>query len=224
MNQSIKTQQHGPQAIENERQHQRHLIQRRRNTLRAATIQQQSLALQRQLSRVPGLHNASKIGLYMASNGELSAQALIQSDRHCFTPKITNRKQRTMTFHRQTSATKNLHKADFGILAPTSKQSVRARSLDIIIMPLLAFNQQGDRMGMGAGFYDRYLAFKATHIFKKPVLVGIGYDWQQWEQLTPQTWDIACDWIATPRRLINCKIARHQKLATRCLKHSKLKG
>ncbi|NRA41253.1 MAG: 5-formyltetrahydrofolate cyclo-ligase [Pseudomonadales bacterium] len=221
MNQSTTTQQQGPLALENERQCQRHLIQRRRHRLRAATIQQQSLAVQRQLSRVPGLHNASKIGLYMPSNGELSALALIQTGRHCFIPKIINRKQRTMRLYRQTSATKNLRTDAFDILAPTSKQSVRARSLDVLIMPLVAFNQQGDRMGMGAGFYDRYLAFKAARIFNKPVLVGIGYDWQQWEQLAPQTWDIACDWIATPTRLINCKITRHLKLATRCSKNSK---
>jgi 5-formyltetrahydrofolate cyclo-ligase len=66
-----------------------------------------------------------------------------------------------------------------------------ARWLDLVVMPLLAFDAHGTRMGMGGGFYDRTFAFKKRHIaMQRPRLTGFAYSFQQREKLLRQAWDI----------------------------------
>ena len=94
----------------------------------------------------------------------------------------------------------------FGIpepLAP-SRSLIDARQLDLILMPLVGFDQQGNRLGMGGGFYDRTLAFmhhrKAWH---RPKLVGLAHALQQVDSLEPSSWDVPLDGVATDKQLFN---------------------
>lgn len=76
-----------------------------------------------------------------------------------------------------------------------------ARSLDLVVMPLLAFDTAGSRLGMGGGFYDRSFAFKrrSGKRSNKPHLTGIAYQFQQAEALNRQTWDVPLDAISTEK-------------------------
>lgn len=77
--------------------------------------------------------------------------------------------------------------------------------LDLVLMPLLGFDRNGNRLGSGAGFYDRSFAFLRTADRPaKPVLVGIGYHFQEVSNLVAEPWDVAMDFIATDRELIAC--------------------
>ncbi len=68
-------------------------------------------------------------------------------------------------------------------------------------MPLLGFDAEGNRLGMGGGYYDRSFAFKQSHI-NTPILLGFAYDFQQVDTLTPEPWDIRLDIIATENHLV----------------------
>lgn len=73
--------------------------------------------------------------------------------------------------------------------------------LDVVITPLVGVDPQGNRIGMGGGFYDRTFAFKKEKQ-KKPLLVAFAYDFQFIEPQTPQDWDVAVDHIALQHRFI----------------------
>jgi len=85
---------------------------------------------------------------------------------------------------------------------------LRAEELDLLIMPLLGFDKNGNRLGMGGGFYDRTLSYKQENPEKKPVLMGFAYDFQEISSLQAETWDIGLDWIATESALYNAKAGK----------------
>ena len=73
-------------------------------------------------------------------------------------------------------------------------------------MPLLAFDRRGNRLGYGGGYYDRSFAFLKDQLRPtEPLLVGIAYDFQELPEIAPERWDIALDFIATDRELIDCR-------------------
>ena len=77
--------------------------------------------------------------------------------------------------------------------------------LQLVLVPLLAFDRRGNRLGMGAGFYDRSFAFlREAPRPAQPLLVGIGYHFQELPEITPQAWDVRLDFVATERELISC--------------------
>ena len=73
-----------------------------------------------------------------------------------------------------------------------------ARELDVIICPLVAVDLNGNRMGMGGGFYDTTLGYSYRSGAKKPLKIGWCYDFQVVEQLQRQPWDVPLDGLITP--------------------------
>ena len=77
---------------------------------------------------------------------------------------------------------------------------VRAQDLDLILMPLVSFDDNGNRLGMGGGFYDRSLEFLRHRTrWHKPQVFGIAYDFQRINGLTPDPWDIPLQGVITDR-------------------------
>lgn len=73
-----------------------------------------------------------------------------------------------------------------------------ASELDVIICPLVAVDLNGNRMGMGGGFYDTTLGKSYRAGAKKPLKIGWCYDFQVIEQLERQPWDVPLDGLITP--------------------------
>jgi 5-formyltetrahydrofolate cyclo-ligase len=96
----------------------------------------------------------------------------------------------------------------YGIPEPlVAQQRLRtARQLDLLIMPLLGFDAQADRLGMGGGYYDRTLAFTQRHPgIRRPYLLGVAFEVQRVERIQRRTWDIAIDAVVTERRIYRGK-------------------
>ncbi len=73
-----------------------------------------------------------------------------------------------------------------------------ARELDLILMPLVGFDDDGNRLGMGGGFYDRTLAFRhARRRWRKPMLIGVAFELQRCPPLPAEPWDVPLDGIVT---------------------------
>lgn len=73
-----------------------------------------------------------------------------------------------------------------------------ARELNVIICPLVAVDLNGNRMGMGGGFYDTTLGNSYRLGAKRPLKIGWCYDFQVVEQLAHQPWDVPLDGLITP--------------------------
>ncbi len=73
---------------------------------------------------------------------------------------------------------------------------------DILLVPLLAFDRRGWRLGYGGGFYDRTLALLRAR--KTVTAIGLGYDQQQVDAVPHLPYDQRLDWVLTPSGPIKC--------------------
>ena len=84
----------------------------------------------------------------------------------------------------------------FGIPEPSEGPLIAADALAVTLLPLLAFDDRGHRLGQGGGWYDRSFATRTTSA-PPPLLVGVGYAWQQVDALEAAAWDVLLDAAAT---------------------------
>ena len=107
-----------------------------------------------------------------------------------------------MAFHRfdQSSA---LRRNRYGILEPTQRDQIPVEQLDIVFAPLVAFDERGSRLGSGAGFYDRALRRRrrADRLWRRPRVIGVGYELQRVHELDPAPWDVPLDAVLTEKNL-----------------------
>ncbi len=95
----------------------------------------------------------------------------------------------------------------FGIPEPDiePQELVSPCDLELVLVPLLGFDRKGNRLGSGGGYYDRSFSFlQRVPRPAQPLLVGIGYHFQEMDSLSPLPWDVALDFVATDRELISC--------------------
>ncbi|MCP1363185.1 5-formyltetrahydrofolate cyclo-ligase, partial [Halomonas sp. BBD45] len=95
----------------------------------------------------------------------------------------------------------------FGIREPHTRHGAhRARqlppwALDLVLLPLVGFDDDGNRMGMGGGFYDRSFAF-VRYRRPRPRLIGVAHDCQRVERLPVASWDVPLDAIVSDARVV----------------------
>jgi len=150
------------------------------------------------------LNEASVIFSYCAFNNEISPYLLTQElSADIYLPKITNYSNSEMAFF-STEQAQTINK--YGIAEPKgNSEPIGIYESDILLMPLVGFDSQGNRLGMGAGFYDRAIE-KAKQINSKtPLLIGLAYDFQQIDTITSEVWDVPLDVILTDQRVIDPK-------------------
>jgi len=86
----------------------------------------------------------------------------------------------------------------FGILEPSVDAPVAGNAFDVILVPGLAFDQSGRRLGRGRGYYDRFLAGTSG------LRVAVCFDWQLVDTIPVEPHDLAMDAILTPSKIIIC--------------------
>lgn len=178
-----------------------------RNFRRALTAFDQhraQLALCRQFLSLPGLTRTRRVALYVASDGEIDpaqlTHHLLDLGIEVYLPWLKS-KHAELAFSRYQQGDKLMLNC-FGIAQPLPKaHRVAAEEIDILGLPLVGFTPNGNRLGMGGGFYDRALAKLRG---RGPVLVGLAHHGQQCSQLPVDPWDVPVDWLATDRQLICC--------------------
>jgi 5-formyltetrahydrofolate cyclo-ligase len=95
----------------------------------------------------------------------------------------------------------------FGIPEPdiALEHCLAPAAVELVLVPLVAFDRRGNRLGAGAGYYDRAFAFlREGERPREPLLVGVGFAFQEVEALEPAPWDVRLDFVCTERELIDC--------------------
>ena len=168
-----------------------------RQQLDAATRAGKTQRLNQHLSALEALQQCRRIAAYLASSEEVSVapsiEAAWQRGQNVFLPCI-DPEPRTMTF-RHYQHDRLLVKNRFGLLQPeNTEKSVSADDLDCALVPLVAFDDEGNRLGMGGGYYDTF--FAKTH--NRPLLIGVGFSEQHATELLPKArWDVMLDIAVT---------------------------
>jgi len=125
--------------------------------------------------------------------------------KECYLPVLTANHDKSLLFAPYAPGDPLIYNR-FGIGEPyvAARHRVKARHLDLIIVPLVAFDNKGNRLGMGGGFYDRTLGYlKTRSLWMKPRLVGIGYSLQKVNAIDSQSWDVPLTCIATEDGVID---------------------
>ncbi len=162
-----------------------------------------SNALIAQVLRHRSYRQAQHIAFYSAFDGEVDVAALLlhayNNNKHCYLPvlpKIAGQKMRFAPYH-DGLVNKLNH---FGISEPfyQARTMRAATKLDLVLMPLVGFDESGQRLGMGGGFYDRCFEFRRIRTrWRKPMLLGVGFECQKVDCLVHETWDVAMDACVT---------------------------
>lgn len=185
----------------------RQSIRQQRNQLSTAQQRQHARALARQFQGYRTFQNAQHIGAYLANNGEIDLTFLIKNlwkQRHkCYLPRLHHQQARQMDFIRYQPNSRLLPNR-FGILEPCNqKHQIALKKLDIVLVPLVAFDAYGNRLGMGGGYYDHtFRHYKQRFNRQAPKLIGVAHSFQQVAQLTAYHWDIPLDAIITEKAII----------------------
>ena len=170
----------------------RQQIRKTRANLTALQQQQAEDSITQQALALIEARNAQHIALYVSFDGEISTEKLIKTlwaqDKHVYLPVLHPFNSNHLLFLRYLPDTPML-KNKFGILEPklNVQNVLPLDELDILFTPLVAFDKQGNRLGMGGGFYDRTLQNWQNSSF---IPVGLAHQCQQVEQLPTEAWDV----------------------------------
>lgn len=162
--------------------------------LRIAAAQQ----LAARLHGVPGMPAAGFVAGYWAVDGEIALHAwqtsLPPRCTYCLPVLCDDQRLRFAPWRPGDTLVSNR----FGIPEPGVDPGslLEADALAAIVMPLVAFDAAGHRVGMGGGWYDRSLA-PVREAATRPLLVGVGYEMQRVDALMPAPWDVPLDAVCT---------------------------
>lgn len=180
----------------------RYLRQTRRN-LSAASRRQAGRQVAAHLRRHPMLQAAHHIGVYLDDFGEVPTRDVIlqlfQQGKTVYLPVIRPFDQRLVfaPITQQQYQQQRFYRHRLGMLEPRHQRGRAVTQLDVLIMPLVAVDQRGIRLGMGGGFYDRTLATAPT----RPDRMGLAYPFQHVSLLPARPWDQALDAVVTPEQI-----------------------
>ncbi|NLV97758.1 MAG: 5-formyltetrahydrofolate cyclo-ligase [Desulfovibrionales bacterium] len=149
------------------------------------------------------MQKARSILIYLPTKGEVDTYPLLEhfwgQGVHVFLPRCRDHEPGVMDVHRVRTP-EELGPGHFGLTEPNPMCTVPEENpkLDIVVVPAIAFDRQGYRLGFGGGYYDRFL----SRLMHTSTLIGLAYDFQIVEHLPQEPWDQPLDMIITPGEII----------------------
>jgi len=183
----------------------RRQLRQARRQLTPSQQRRAARALYRQLAQHPLFRRSRHIALYLPNDGEIDPRPLLleaqKRGKATYLP-VLNAWPRTRMVFQRIKPSESLRSNRFGIFEPASCPARQRRiwALDLILMPLVGFDEQGGRLGMGGGFYDRSLAYrKRRKNGHKPTLLGLAHECQKVDRLPLAAWDVSLQATVTDR-------------------------
>lgn len=174
----------------------RRLLRKARRALTPSEQRQAAQGLYRQLAQHPLFRRAKHISLYLPTDGEIDPSLLLRAAQRrgkaTYLPVLSAWPRTKMVFQRVRPGEKLLPNR-FCILEPrvNIRRQRKVWALDLVLMPLVGFDDEGGRLGMGGGFYDRSLAYLARRQrWRKPTLLGLAHECQKVDRLAQASWDV----------------------------------
>lgn len=188
-------------AIKTLRSQMRKDINQKRLLIDKNTIETVSYKIFEKLINHPYLKKPITVGSYNSFKNEIDMvninSYLKEKGHNLVLPTIDFNKKGHMDFFSFKSFDA-LIKNRYGIFEPEPIDTnlIDPSSIDILLVPLLGFDEKGNRLGMGGGFYDRML----KRISKDTLTIGIAYEFQKFEIIPIQSWDMPLDEVITEKK------------------------
>jgi len=178
-------------------------LRQRNRKLRAALsieqLEQAAQALAAKIVVLDAYQQAQQVAAYFAVNGEIGLNPLIDhalaAGKQVYLPNLDQESLRfSPYFHAQKMRINKfrLPEPDVG-----DEEMLEPAQLDLVLAPLVVFDADRNRIGMGGGFYDRSFALRKDSRVTRPVLIGVAHELQKVEQIIPEDWDVRLDMIVT---------------------------
>lgn len=185
----------------------RRAIRQQRRALTPREQRDHGLAVANRLRRDPLFLHARRIGAYLAADGEIDPSPLLRAafaaGKRCYLPVLHPFAGPSLWFCEWRPGDR-LMPNRFAIPEPVPqlRPPHLAWHLDVLLVPLVAFDARGNRLGMGGGYYDRTLAYlhHRTH-WRRPHVVGLAHSLQRVDALPKNAWDIPVDGVITERAM-----------------------
>ena len=190
----------------------RNQIRKKRQALSRTIQSQNAQHIASALLDLPQIKTAKHIAVYLGVDGEISLDPLVLKlwnlGINCYLPVVQNIVQNNgrlifAPYLQSSTMTKNY----YGINEPkhSADDIFDINNLDIILMPLVGFDKDNNRLGMGGGFYDKTLEaiIKQSQKSDRPELIGVAHSIQYVDSIPSESWDIKPDSIVTEKNVQN---------------------
>ncbi len=174
----------------------RRLLRKARRELSPCAQRLAARGLYQQLAQHPLFRRAKHIALYLPTDGEIDPRLLLREAQRrgktTYLPVLSAWPRTKMVFQRLSPGEK-LRPNRYRILEPRINHARQRKvwALDLVLLPLVGFDETGGRLGMGGGFYDRSLAYQARRqSWRKPTLLGLAHECQKVGSLAQASWDV----------------------------------
>ncbi|MDD9890361.1 MAG: 5-formyltetrahydrofolate cyclo-ligase [Gammaproteobacteria bacterium] len=149
--------------------------------------------------------NASHIAFYQGVDGEINPGFLLEKalaqGKTCYLPTLSENTPDQMSFASFDSATE-LVENEWGIREPPiTDEDVSPTNFDVVFVPLVGFDENCFRLGMGKGFYDRTFSFKIFNRRSRPLLIGLAHKCQLTDSFPTESWDVRLDAVITDEKI-----------------------
>lgn len=178
---------------------------KKRNALSIKAIEQKSLQIFNNVASLNEYQNASNVMVYMNFKKEVKTKNIIidlfNKGKNIIVP--ISKMETKELFLSKINSFDDLTISTYGILEPKQERiiPVSPKVIDLILVPGVAFDKRGYRIGYGAGYYDRFLS-SLNHKF---TAIGLSYEIQLIDELPYDKHDWQLDYIVTEKRIIKTK-------------------
>jgi 5-formyltetrahydrofolate cyclo-ligase len=194
-----------------ERRQLRQDLRARRRALPAAERMAAADLLAAHLLALPFAPQAGYVAGYWAMDGEIALHVwqlrLPRDCVYCLPVLCDDQRLRFAPWRAGDPLVSNRHGIPEPDVAPSSL--LEAEALAMAVLPLVGFDEHGQRLGMGGGWYDRSFAFRHGHS-APPYLVGAAFSLQQMAPMAAEPWDVRLDAVCTESRCFDTALATHQ--------------
>ena len=186
----------------------RRQLRKQRRQLNHFQQQQSEKQVFHRLIRSPKFQSAQHIGMYLHAFGEIQTKLIIDyalsKHKKIYLPMICNMNQHLVwvRISRNQYQNKRFSMHRLGMQEPMQSRGLHVSKLDLLLMPLLACDYSGTRLGKGGGFYDRTLASAKF----KPYRLGLAHTFQLTNiPILRKKWDQPLDELTTPTKSLRFK-------------------
>lgn len=172
-----------------------------RSSIDLPSYEKMSVLAQQSLICSESFRQAKRLGLYSPVSNEVGTEeifaAALAAEKQVYYPKVNGPGLQFYKVEKQDE----LSPGRFRVLEPIGDCEISPEGLDLIVLPGVAFDLDGRRLGYGKGFYDRFLALTTPEC----ITVGLGFDLQLREALPEELHDQKVFFLATESRFISCR-------------------